>query len=193
MSSFQINEEEAIKQILKHLDDCFVDMLAPEGSRSFLTQTALNMISSGKPELMKAAFIHAEENVELDAALRQLIANMLRRGEMPQGHLRSYAIRALVKSSPKRTPGRNALDAVSRNAAIGMLVYCAIDRHPHLPLTRNRTSLTPSACSLVSTALGRRGHNLSERGVEKAIAAFDNFFAAIFERDAQGVRIKSPI
>ena len=105
---------------------------------------------------------------DADIALRQIAAEMLDRGETPPTTIAGYAAQALNKPQVARRKGGDVADNWLRDCCIAVLVSLAVERwHPHLPMSRNRASKSPSACSVVSAALIKRRINIGERRVEK--------------------------
>jgi len=103
--------------------------------------------------------------------LREVISEMLDHGETLPNTLKGYAAVALLKDRGPhgKDSGRAevAADNWLRDQVIAVVVAMAVEHwHPHLPQTRGRTSKRPSACSLVSTALGRRNIAIGERRIE---------------------------
>ena len=110
---------------------------------------------------------------DADIALRQVAAEMLDRGETPPTTIAGYAAQALNKPQVARRKGGDVADNWLRDRCIAVLVSLAIEHwHPYLPMTRNRASKKPCACSVVSAALIRRGINIGERRVEKIHGQF---------------------
>ena len=93
---------------------------------------------------------------------------MLDRRETPPATIAGYAAQALNRPPVTRRRGGDAADNLLRNQVIAFCVSMALERwHPSLPMSRNRASKSPSACSVVSAALVRRRINISEWRVEK--------------------------
>ena len=106
---------------------------------------------------------------DADHVLRQLIIECISRDEKMPPELKAYEQRALLRAPIGAAPGRNVGDTWKRDLGIAVLVQMTMGKW-HLPRTRSRVSKNPaslSACYLVGIALGRRGVNLNERGVEK--------------------------
>ncbi|MBR0877761.1 hypothetical protein ACVMGC_007944 [Bradyrhizobium barranii subsp. barranii] len=102
------------------------------------------------------------------AALLQVAAEMIDHGEQLPATIAGYAIQHLGKPPKPRRKGRDAADNLLRDQCIAVLVALAIERwHPQLPMSRNPASDWPSACSLVSSTLQRRGIQVKEKRVEQ--------------------------
>ena len=84
--------------------------------------------------------------------------------------LANYVQRVLVQPLITPASGRSFGTDYMRDTAIRVLVQIATERL-NVPFSRNRASKRPSACYLVSGALGRRGYSLGERRIEKLASA----------------------
>jgi hypothetical protein len=160
-------EAEMVKTIAHWLDLADV-MLRTENSRRLMLSHLKQLIRQGTiPALRVISWANSGHEVA-DIALREIAAEMLDRGEDPPATIRYYAAHALTTAPVKRGKGKDAVANWLRDTCIAIVVSVAVERwHPYLPLTRNRASKKPSACSLVSAALGLRRINVSERRVEK--------------------------
>jgi hypothetical protein len=147
--------------------DRLADKLSSEAGRNRLRDAIRASIGQGTlPTLRVIAAAHAGFS-DADIALREMIAEKLdRREELPTS-LQAYAQEALFHGPVPNGPGRHLTDTYIRDIGIAVLVVTATSYWPSLPATRNRASKHPSACQLVSEALGRRGFNIGERRVEK--------------------------
>src|SRR5205823_2160010 len=109
---------------------------------------------------------------DADACLREVGAELLDHGEPIPATIAGYMARALLRDrgQPRGKHSGRAEIAANvwlRNQCVAVMVAVALEEwHPYLRATRNRASHRPSACSVVSEALVRRGVILGERRVE---------------------------
>lgn len=125
------------------------------------------MLREGTIETLKVVTAAEQGHQDADLALRELGAEMLDRGEMPNATLRSYLVKALVLAPVSYPPGRNIADTWVRDIGIAIMVALVMARWPHLRATRNRASKRPSASTIVELALSKRGYSLTEWHIER--------------------------
>jgi hypothetical protein len=108
---------------------------------------------------------------DADQALRDHIREKIHNNEVSllPPLLVAYMQEALYRPPAVYPAGRNLANTWLRDLTIAVLVSMALLHWPSLPVTRNRASKSkrPSACSVVSMALSRRGHPMGERQVER--------------------------
>lgn len=162
-----IDKDAAVDQIA-HWIDLITVALTTEASRAKMRAHIQHCLAAGTIPTMQVIEAARAGHEDADFALRQLVVEMLDRGELPNAALRAYAQEALLRPPSTYPRGRNPVDTWLRDVAILMLVNLAVEFwKPNLPKTRNKASSRPSACSLVSEALNRRRHPLGERQVER--------------------------
>jgi hypothetical protein len=160
-------EAEAIAAVSQWVEVIQAKMTA-EASREWLGSTLRDFLRRGLIETLKVIEAADAGDEIADAALRRVCAEMLDRGEMLPAALRTYCEKALLRGPINtRTAGRNMwFDNWRRDIGIAVLVYLTKERFGLRP-TRNRTSKRkPSACSVVSAALGQVRINTAEKRVE---------------------------
>jgi hypothetical protein len=149
-----------------HWVDLVAAMLTTEAARLTLRKYIRETLRQGTVPTMRVIAAAEAGHQDADMALREAAAEYIsRREEMPT-EIANYVQRALVMPPVTYPPGRNLADTWLRDIGIAVIVRLAIERW-HLPATRNRASTKPSACYVVSLALGRRRHNVAERQVER--------------------------
>jgi hypothetical protein len=162
-----VDEAQAV-DVISHWIDRVAAALTAGTARHVLRNHIRDRLRQGTIPTMQVIAAARAGHEDADLALRQLAAEMLDRGEMPPTALRAYVQEALVLAPVSYPPGRNIADTWLRDIGIAVLVALAAERW-RLPTSRNRASARPSACFLVSIALGRRGFNLGERQVERIV------------------------
>jgi hypothetical protein len=163
-------EAEAVATIMNWIDRV-ADMLTSEASRLTMRAFIRERVRAGTIPTMQVIQAARAGHQDADMALREYAAELLDRGELPPTALRAYVQEALVHPPANYPPGRNIVDTWKRDIGINIMVQKTME-HWHLPKTRShatKNSKRLSACYLVSLALGRRGFNLTERGVEKIV------------------------
>jgi hypothetical protein len=158
-------EAEAVNTVADWIDRVAA-ALTSETARLVLRKHIRDMLRQGAISTMQVIEAAEAGHEDADIALRELLVEMSDRGEIPGAALRHYGQKALLRAPVTYPPGRNLADTWLRDIGIAVLVTLAVERW-QMPATRNRASNRPSACSMVSEALGRRGHNIGERRVEK--------------------------
>lgn len=154
--------------VVSHWFDLVTELLQKESSHLYMQARLKALIRQGTIPTVKVIGWANDGAADADIALRQVAAEMIDRGEQLPATLAGYAAQHLGNPPTLRRKGRDAADNWLRDQCIAVLVALAVERwHPHLPMSRNRASSWPSACSLVSTVLVRRRINVSERRVEK--------------------------
>jgi hypothetical protein len=163
-------DECAMVDRVAHWIDLVAVALQSETGRLRLRQTFREYLHKGD-EQMTMRIVEAARvgHQDADLALRDHIREKIHCNEFSSlpPLLVSYAQEALYRPLAVYPPGRNLADTWMRDIAIAVLVDMALLHWPPLPVTRNRASKRPSACSVVSEALSRRGHPVGVRQVER--------------------------
>ena len=162
-------------QVAKWIDskiERIASLLTSEASRRILVDHTRDFFRHNvidRLRLIQAAEVGHED---IDSALRQLVAEYIsRREEMPT-ELAAFAQRAMLRPPSRYPAGANVANTWVRDVGIAVVVKVAVEIW-QIPKTRNRASKRPSACSLMSEALVRHGHNLGERQVERIATHHD--------------------
>jgi hypothetical protein len=163
-----LDEDQAINFVGQQVSVIEKRMTA-EYSREWLEAMLRWQLQQGLIETLQV-IQWADDGDELaDSALRRVYAEMRDRGEEPPATLKAYGIKAVLRGPVTRRAGRNMwFDNWRRDIGISLLVYLTSQRFGLRP-TRNREQRRrqqPSACSIVSTALGRGHFNIAEKRVE---------------------------
>jgi len=176
-------EAEAVPVIAGWFDRV-ADLMTSEEGRLRLRASILEKLQAGTISRMRV--IAAADTGDLDAieVLRTLEIEYMGRwgkSDPPPPDLIAYFQRAALRKRPAATAGRNTGNIWRRDMGIAIIVQMTMGKW-HLQRTRNRISKRggPSACYLVSLALGRRGVNVTERGLEKI--SLDQIQARMAER-----------
>jgi hypothetical protein len=149
-----------------HWIELVAAMLTTEAARLTLRRFIREMLRQGAIPTMQVIAAAEAGHQDADMALREAAAEYIsRREEMPT-EIANYVQRALVMPPVTYPPGRNLADTWLRDVGIAVIVQLAVERW-RLKATRNRASSKPSACYVVSRALGRHRHNVAERQVER--------------------------
>jgi hypothetical protein len=161
-------DENVMVETVAHWFDLTAELLSTENSRRYMQAQLKRLIRQGTIEAARVIAWANDGWADADIALRQVCSEMLDEGERPPATIAGYAAVALNRPAVARRKGGDAVDNWLRDQCITVLASMAVERwYPHLPLTRNRASKKPSACSVVSQALGKRRINIAERRVEK--------------------------
>jgi hypothetical protein len=153
--------------VVSHWFDLVTELLQKESSHRYTQACLKTLIRQGTASAVKVIGWANDGAADAHAALLEVAAELIDRGEQLPATIAGYAIQHLGKPMPRRK-GRDAVDNLLRDQCIAVLVVLAVERwHPSLPMSRNKASTWPSACSLVSAALVKRRINVSERRVEK--------------------------
>ena len=158
--------EAEVIDTVTHWTDRVSALLTTEAARTVLRNHIREMVRAGTLPTMKVIAAARAGHQDADVALRELITETIDRKEDLPTALAAYAQEALFRGPTAYPPGRNIADTWLRDIGIAVLVCLAAETWQLRP-TRNRASKRPSACSVVSTALGRHGHNIGERQVER--------------------------
>jgi hypothetical protein len=154
--------------VVSHWFDLASVLLSTENSHLRMQAQFKALIRQGTIPTVKVIGLANDGVADAHFALLQVAAEMIDRGEQLPATIAGYAVQHLGKPPPPRRKRRDGVDNWLRDQCIAVLVALAVERwHPHLPMSRNRASQWPSACSLVSAVLVRRRINVSERRVEK--------------------------
>ncbi|MCK1303891.1 MULTISPECIES: hypothetical protein [unclassified Bradyrhizobium] len=154
--------------VVSHWFDLAHELLQKESSHHYTQAKMKALIWEGTIPTVKVIGWAHQGAADAHIALLEVAAEMMDRGDELPRTIAGYAIQYLGKPPPSRAKGRDAADNWLRDQCIAVLVALAVERwHPHLPMSRNPTSNWPSACSLVSAALRRRGIKVKEKRVEQ--------------------------
>jgi hypothetical protein len=145
-----------------HWVDVVGAMLTSDAGHLLLRNHPRKMLREGVVETLKVVTAAEQGHQDADLALRELGAEMLDCGEMPNATLRSYLVKALVTAPVRYPQGRNIADTWVRDIGIAIMVSLALIQWPYLKATRNPASKRPSASTIVALALSKRGHILTE-------------------------------
>ncbi|WOH60935.1 hypothetical protein [Bradyrhizobium sp. BWC-3-1] len=151
-----------------HWFDLAHELLQTEASHRYLQARLKALIRLGTIPTVKVIRWANDGVADAEIALLQVAGEMIDRGERLPATIAGYAVQHLGKPSATRRKGRDAADNWLRDQAIAAVVAKAVEHwHPDLPMSRNRASQWPSACSVVSAALIRRRINVTEKRVEQ--------------------------
>lgn len=165
--------------VVSHWFDLAHELLSTEASHRYTQARMKALIKQGTIPTVKVIGWANDGVADAHSALLQVAAEMMDRGEQLPATIAGYAIQHLGKPLPPRRKGRDAADNWLRDQAIAGVVALAVERwHPQLPMSRNPASSWPSACSLISASLARRGIKVSEKRVEKIFHQFADLLPA---------------
>jgi hypothetical protein len=156
------SEIDTMVDTVAHWVDVVGAMLTSDAGHLLLRNHIRKTLREGAIETLKVIAAAEQGHRDADLALRELGAEMLDRGEMPNATLRSYLVKALVMAPVSYPPGRNIADTWLRDIGIAVMVSLAKMHWPHLRPTRNRASKRPSHSTIVALALSKRGYSLTE-------------------------------
>jgi hypothetical protein len=137
-------------------------LLTSEAGRLRLRIDIRERLKQGTIETLKVIAAAEQGHQDADLALRELGAEMLDRGEMPDATLRAYLVKALVMAPVTYHPGHNLADTWLRDIGIAVMVTLAGEHWPFLKPTRNPATKRPSRSTIVALALTKRGYPLTE-------------------------------
>ncbi len=165
-----IDDEEVMVDTVVHWIDLVAQVLTSEAGHRRLQYDIRERLRLGTLETVKVIAAAEAGHQDADLALRQFGAQMLDRGEMPDAALRGYLVKALLIAPVTYPAGRNIADTWLRDIGIAVLVDLTIVHWPFLKPTRNRASRRPSASTIVSRALEKRGYTIGEWQVERVFS-----------------------
>jgi hypothetical protein len=132
----------------------------------------------GRGALSAMGVIEAAErgNGDADRAIRMVIADAIH-GNRYDGlppEVRGYHLKVLLRDEPGNSQaGRSYNDSYSRDLTISMLIACVVVHWwPLLKATRNPASKKPSAATVITLALKKRGVTLTEKRVNTIYGDF---------------------
>ena len=143
------------------------ERLKSDWGRQRLREYIRQKLAQGTLPTMDVIAAARAGNEDADIALRELAVEMLDRGEMPPAALRAYTMEVLRRGPAAVSQGRVFADDFARDLAIAAMVTLAAHCWDDLRATRNLASKKHSCASLLSIALNRKGHPLSEARVNK--------------------------
>jgi hypothetical protein len=158
--------EAEMVDVVAHWIDCMSALMTTEAARIVLRDHIRAMVRAGTLPTMRVIAAARGGHQDADMALRELIAETIDRSEGLPTALAAYAQEAMFQGPTSYPPGRNLADTWLRDIGIALLVSLAAETW-HLKPTRNRASRRPSACSIAAAALNRRGHNITEKHVDR--------------------------
>ena len=161
------SEIDTMVDTVAHWVDHVGAVLTSDAGHLLLRNQIRKMLREGAIETLKVVTAAEQGHQDADFALRELGAEMLDRGEMPNATLRSYLVKALVTAPVHYPPGRNIADTWVRDIGIAVMVAMVKMHWPYLTVTRNRATKRPSASTIVALALRKHGHSLTEWQVER--------------------------
>ena len=151
-----------------HWFDLAHELLQKESSHRYMQARLKALIRQGTIPTVKVIGWANDGVADAEIALLQVAGEMIDRGEQLPATIAGYAVQHLGKPPAPRRKGRDVVDNWLRDQAIAIVVAKAVEQwHPDLPMSRNKASRWPSACSVVSAALIRRRINLTEKRVEQ--------------------------
>ena len=147
-----------------HWVDVVGAMLTSDAGHLLLRNHLRKMLREGVIETLKVVTAAEQGHQDADLALRELGAEMLDCGGMPNATLRSYLVKALVTAPVTYPQGRNLADTWVRDIGIAIMVSMALMQWPSYlkKATRNPATKRPSASTIVALGLRKRGHILTE-------------------------------
>ncbi len=165
-------EAEAVDTIVDWIDH-FAGRLESEEGRRRLRASIGEKLREGAISRMQVIAAAKDGDQDADLVLRELIVECISRKVDLPTELAEYN-QWIVASFPVRhPPGRKLGNTWLRDVGITVLAMQAQRRWPAIPKTRNRhhkrAGVGLSISLLISRALGRRGINLEERGVETVL------------------------
>ena len=162
-----IPESDMIETVA-HWFDLAHELLQTQASHRYMQARLKALIRQGTIQTVKVIGWANDGAADAEIALLQVAGEMIDRGEQLPATIAGCAVQHLGKPQTPRRKGRDAVDNWLRDQAIAVAVAKAVEHwHPDLPMSRNRASPWPSACSLVSAALIRRRINVTEKRVEQ--------------------------
>ena len=162
--------------VVSHWFDLAHELLQTEASHSYMQARLKALIRQGTIPTVKVIGWANDGVVDAEIALLQVAAEMIDRGEQLPATIAGYAVQHLGKPPTPRGRGRDGVNNWLRDQCIAVLVAVALEHWPHLPMT---ASTSPSVCSVVRAALGRRRINIStERRVEQIFYRFADLLPA---------------
>lgn len=128
--------------------------------------TGLGYDDANAPGLILAAW---EGDEAAEAAVRMMALDLVERDEPLPPNLKKFVLDLLGGRKPARRGGRPVQHTMARDLDIAIAVsnMVFLGFRP----TRNRSTVSPSACSIVADALAAIGSALGERRVEAIWAA----------------------
>jgi hypothetical protein len=165
-------EAEAVDIIVGWID-VVTDRLKSEHGRQVLRASMAQKLKAGAISRMRVIAAAKAGDQDAEAVLRELIVEIIsRKAEMPT-ELEEYNMWIMAGFSPVNSGGRDVGNYWHRDIGIAVLAGLAQQQWPSEPKTRShhskRNDRGLSICLLISRALGRRGINLTERGVETVL------------------------
>jgi hypothetical protein len=153
-----------------HWLDLVAANLSTESSHRFLRARLKTLIRQGTVPAVRVMEWAKEGIVDADEALREVSAEMLDHGEEIPNTLRGYMAQALLRKDRgphNKDAGRIEVATGNwlRDQCIAVVVSMIVERW-NLRVTRGRASHRPSACSVMSAALVKRGIIMGEHRVE---------------------------
>ena len=159
-------EIDTMVDTVAHWVDHVGAVLTSDAGHLVLRNQMRRMLREGTLETLKVVTAAEQGHQDADLALRELGAEMLDRGEMPNATLRSYLVKALVNGTGP-LPALTKHCRHGRDIGIAIMVALVMMPWPHLRVTRNRATKRPSASTIVALARRKHGHSLTEWQVER--------------------------
>ena len=165
-------EAEAV-DIIAGWIDMVRDKLDSAEGRRVLRASIAEKLREGAISRMRVIEAAKAGDQDAEAVLRELMVELdSRRADTPT-EIVEYRMWLLAGYSPVNSGGRDVGNYWHRDIGIGVLAILAQQTWPSILKTRShyskRNDRGLSICLLISTALGRRGINLDERGVETVL------------------------
>ena len=151
-------EIDTMVDTVAHWVDHVGAVLTSDAGHLLLRNQIRKMLREGAIETLKVVTAAEQGHQDADLALRELGAEMLDRGEMPNATLRSYLVKALVTAPVPYPPGRNIADTWVRDIGIAVMVAMVMMHWPYLrspaiapPSGPAPRPLWPSPCANTGT------------------------------------------
>jgi hypothetical protein len=168
-ATFAEAETGEMVDIVSQWVEVVLNKMSAEDPREWLEATLRDFLQRDLIDRLKV-IASADAGDEIaDAALGYVFHSMMARGEKPPASMVAYEARARLRGPNKRSVGRNAwYDNWRRDIGIAVLVFLTIERFELNPTRHQppKPKARPSACSIVTVALGRVRINVEERRVQ---------------------------
>jgi hypothetical protein len=152
-----------------HWLDLVAANLSTKSSHGFLRARLKTLIRQGTIPAVRVIEWANAGVVDCDEALREVSAEMLDHGEEIPNTIRGYMAQALLKDRGPHGKDAGRIEIATgnwlRDQCIAVVVSMIVERW-NLRVTRGRASHRPSACSVMSAALVKRGIIMGEHRVE---------------------------
>jgi hypothetical protein len=142
--------------------------LNPQAGHAFLRDTIKRYAMHNAFTMTRVCTMARAGWDEAEIALRELIGEIMNRGDQLPTVLGAFAIELLDPRRPHHFSGPKKAGRFLQDICITVIVSRVAERHRLKPTRRPSQSTKPSACSIVARALEQAGvHRNGERAVEK--------------------------